>query len=221
MYKTIHNKRKVVNSKDQGIFWLSLTENQPLEESWNINIQAIKGRHECRAAGERRARPSPSVPWVCSTALCWESHQAHSARPADPLMAAAATCYFTSPRPALWNAPVPGIHHTCVLPSAVHGTPSLGVQTGAAGKRVPQRWEKGRPHSETCANITWSPLTLVHAKHIERWNGTPPAAKTRVTKEARLTYVCDRSVLLHGKGAAFYVGDFTMLAALLPLNVSV
>lgn len=44
------------------------------------------------------------------------------------------------------------------------------------------------------------------------------AAKNWLTKEARPTYVCDRSVLPHsGEGSAFYVGDFTVLAALLPL----
>ena len=54
----------------------------------------------------------------------------------------------------------------------------------------------------------WARWLFLWMQNILRRNGTPPAAKTRVTKEARLTYVCDRSVLLHGEGSAFYVGDF-------------
>ena len=83
------------------------------------------------------------------------------------------------------------------------------------------RWGMLTFTQKLVANITLSPLTLlVNAKHIERWNGTPPTAKNWVTKEVRPTYVCDRSVLPHGERAAFYVGDFTMLAALLSPNAS-
>lgn len=52
-YKNIHNKRKIISKvKIRENIWL---KTDPWE-SWNINIQAIKGKQECWASQER---------WVC------------------------------------------------------------------------------------------------------------------------------------------------------------
>lgn len=202
------------------MFDFSLRGNQPLEESWDITIQIIKGKHTCRVA---RAQC-----WAC---LCPHLLHCFMMRipPGTPSMSS------TSSDGCLWWLPVilcpPDQYYECLRCLASHMCPAQhhawNAQLGGWdwGCRAAWATEVGRGMStftqKLVANITLSPLTLlVNAKHIERWNGTPLTAENWVTKEARPTYVCDRSVLPHGEGAAFYVGDFTTLAALLSPNAS-
>ena len=121
------------------MFDFSLRGNQPLEESWDITIQIIKGKHACRVA---RAQC-----WAC---LCPHLLHCFMMRipPGTPSMSSTSSDGCLShllsyvPQTSIMNASG-AWHHTCVLLSTVHGMPSLGGETGAAGRREPQRWDEG------------------------------------------------------------------------------
>lgn len=122
------------------MFDFSLRGNQPLEESWDITIQIIKGKHACRVA---RAQC-----WAC---LCPHLLHCFMMRipPGTPSMSS------TSSDGCLWWLPVilcpPDQYYECLRCLASHMCPAqhhawnaqLGGETGAAGRHEPQRWDEG------------------------------------------------------------------------------
>ena len=127
----------------------SLRGNQPLEESWDITIQT-HAEWPGHNAGHVFAP-------VCCTALWWESHQAHPACPPHPLMAASATCYFMSPRPAFWMPPVPGITRVSCSASCME-CPAYGARLGLQGGVSHSGGKRDVDfHSETCGKCHTEP----------------------------------------------------------------
>lgn len=156
--KNMHNKRKIRNGKRAGKMF-----DFPSEESWNIHIQAIKGRHMgqgCQAAIGTSLPPAPPS----ATLRYGENPTRHTQRVLRSFDGCLSHLLFYVPQTSRVNAPVPGIAHV-----------SCSGEMGAAGQRVSQRWGKGLAAAQKLvASITLSPLAfLVNAKHIEtKWHSS-------------------------------------------------
>lgn len=127
-------------------------------------------------------------------------------------MAASITYYFVSPALPV-SAVVLGI--ACVSCSALGvehqlGRSDRGCMCHKGGKRD---WQPLR----NCDKYHTKPADPSReCKTHESRNGTPLAAKRRVTKGMRPTSVCDREGFTTGERSVSYVGAFKMLAEPLP-----